>query len=198
MMNQDDASALIPDGDDALTGTRSTQDDEVIDSAADGGTQSSGDDNLDASEELDFEEVLDADPAGAPLLDKLERLMIVTVFATTALTAVAWDFSVSLGWFFGALLSFTSVAVLRRLMRKLLAGGVGATFAAVILGAKALFVLAAVFLVLTRLPASPIAFAGGHLAVVAGLVIGSVLMAPRPQRGVGFSGPSDADDDDGE
>ncbi len=146
----------------------------------------------------DFEEVLDADPAGAPLLNKLERVMVVTVFASTALTAFAADLSISLGWFFGALLSFTSVAVLRRLMRKLLAGGVGATFAAVILGGKVLLVLAVMFLVLTRLPASPIAFAGGHLAVVAGLVIGSVLMAPRPQRGVGFSGPSNADDDDGE
>lgn len=148
--------------------------------------------------EPDFEQVLDADPAGAPLLNRLERLMIVIVFATTALTAVAMDLSISLGWFVGALVSFTSVAAVRRLARRIFAGGLGGFIAAVVLGGKLLAVLAIIWLVLTRLPASPIAFAGGHLAVVAGLVIGSVVMAPRPSRRVPISDASEAADDDGE
>lgn len=155
-------------------------------------------DNDGAEVELDFETVLRSDPAGAPLLDRLERLMAVIALASTGLTVFWMDLSVSLGWFFGAALSFTSVALVRRIMRRLLAGGVGGTTAALILGGKAVVVLAVVYLVLTRLPASPIAFACGHLAVVAGLVIGSVLMAPRPQRGTGKSASPAAQDDDGE
>ena len=130
--------------------------------------------------EPSFEDALAADPVGAPLLDRLERLMTVVVFVSIAATAALWDLKISLGWATGALVSWSSVLVVRRLMRRIISKGTGKTMAAVIMGFKLVIVLVVVYLVLTRLPASPIAFAIGHVVVVAGLVIGSVVLAPRP------------------
>ncbi len=127
-----------------------------------------------------FEEALANDPSGAPLLDRLERLMALIAVVSTLATGVLVDLEVSLGWATGAFVSAASVVGVRRLMRRLLSNGVGKWSAAMILSVKLVVVLAVVYLVLTQLPASPIAFALGHVVVVSGLVIGSVLFAPRP------------------
>ena len=146
----------------------------------------------------DFEAVLRSDPMGAALLDRLERLMLAVGLGSTVLTVLVWSLSVSLGWLLGFLISFLSVVAVRRLMRKIIAGGASGGVAAVILGVKLLVVLGVVWIVLTRLPANPLAFAGSYGVTLAGLVLGSVVLAPRPDAGVPDAAASHGSETDGE
>ena len=130
-------------------------------------------------EENGFEAVLDRDPIGSRLLDLLEGWMALVGASSTAATMAFWDLELSTGWLVGWLTFQFNIAVVRRLMRVVLAGGTHHRLATVALSLKMLVLLGMIWGALRFLPISPVGFLLGFTTVLTGLVIGSVVWAPR-------------------
>ena len=131
----------------------------------------------------------------SPGLDRME-LSIAAFGLVTTLASVAFvDLALSVGWACGWLVGQVNVAFLRRMMFRVIKGGVGGKVGIAALVFKMLALLGVVWALLTWLPASPLGFAGGFTATIAGLVFGSVIVAHRHLRGdsggdAGFTQPS--------
>ncbi|MEL6177755.1 MAG: ATP synthase subunit I [Myxococcota bacterium] len=139
-----------------------------------------------------FEQVMERDPLGHQFLDLLEGWMAIVGALATASTMVFWDLELSLGCLVGWWTVQLNIAVVRRLMRAMLAGGTHHRLAAVALGFKMIALLGGVWAALKFLPIAPVGFLLGFTAVLTGLVIGSVVWAPRQgDRGAQRQPPED-------
>lgn len=119
-----------------------------------------------------------SDPLGQRLLDRVEVLTTLVGLATSTV-ALAFGWPVALGWAGGWVACQLNVGVLRRMMATMIGSGAGRGLATLALVLKMTVLLVGTWLLLTRTPAHPLAFAGGFGVTVAGLVVGSVICAPR-------------------
>lgn len=120
-----------------------------------------------------------ADPHGAPMMDRVERwMMIFGVLSTAGVTAVlSSDFA--LGWFEGWAVAQINVALLRRMVRAMLAEALSRGLGTMALTLKLVFFLGLVAGLLWMNPATMLGFGLGYGVTLAGLVVGAVVSAPR-------------------
>jgi len=115
----------------------------------------------------------------SPGLDRIELMIALAGGVTSVLTVLGWDLALSVGWVAGWLLGQANVALLRRMMVRVLGGNLGSKVGLAMLVLKMLLLMGAVWWLLSALPVSPIGFAGGFTMTIAGLVVGSVIVASR-------------------
>lgn len=131
-----------------------------------------------------FERAYRHEATAAPLWGRLERWGLALGGVTTLLTLLAWDLELSLGWALGILGGILNVSGLRHLVGWLLAaGGNGAMLIGALI-LKMTLLLVGIWAALRALPASPVAFAVGYGLAMAGLVVGSVILARRKKTAV--------------
>ena len=136
-------------------------------------------------EELSVEEMIDADPLGSALLDRVELFTAVLGAVSTAVCLIVAQWPTTFGFGTGWLVCQLNVAVLRRAVRLIISSGVGAKAGSLVLLFKQTFLMVGCWMILTRTEASVMAFAVGFGVTVTGLVVGSVICAPRSSPGGG-------------
>lgn len=143
-----------------------------------------------SAEEKDVEGAAEAPPFAEQFAAEARsglNVIEATIFVIGATTAVlAWilgDLTLMWGWMTGWLVGQANVALLRRLLYRVFAGGLGGRLSTVALALKMLVLLAVAFALLSFLPIEPLGFVGGFTATVIGLVAGSMIVAARlPQE----------------
>ena len=150
-----------------------------------------------ADPQASFEESMRSDPMGDRLLDRVELFIFVLGITSSLLTLLVGNLSVTLGWAVGWLVGQGSVGMSRRLTRRLISSQTGSKVSAVLLVLKTFFLLIGVWVTLTWTNGDVIAFAGGYGLTLTGLVLGSVLCAPRQPTGESSQGaPMTLDNDE--
>jgi hypothetical protein len=148
--------------------------------ASDDGSQSEGEA---PGQSVDIGEILDNDPMAKGLLDKVELLIFGLGIASSILTLLAGNLSITAGWIVGWLVGQSSVAMSRRLTRRLIVSKSGSTASAILLLLKTFVLLIGIWVTLQWTKGNVIAFACGYGMTLTGLVLGSMLCAPRPSMG---------------
>lgn len=117
-----------------------------------------------------------------PSLDTMEGAIFL-VGAVSSVLVWAYDGgALTWGWVAGWLVGQANVALLRRLIYRVLVGGLGGRLSTAVLAVKMFALLAGVFGVLSAFPLEPLGFAGGFTATVIGLIAGSMIVAARLSR----------------
>jgi hypothetical protein len=130
----------------------------------------------------DIDQERDDEPFGRSHLNRTEMFVAGLGAASSALSFL-WSVEVGLGWLSGWAACQLNVAVMRRLMERVFRRGAFSRVSLLLLMAKSMVLLGAIWVLLSSGPADLLGFVGGFTFTLAGLVSGSVIFAPRPEGG---------------